>query len=106
MAARPYLGVAHAEVELIGVAVGRFLAEGAEGVLLAVVVGGADAVVFFLFEEAEAGAGGGLGSFFVGYAFYGVAEGRHFGGGRGGVKEGGICVCVCGVSLLLLLLLL
>lgn len=39
------------------------------------VILGALTIIGFFLEEAEVGPGLGLGPFFVGYAFYGVAEG-------------------------------
>lgn len=63
----------HAEVEFVGVAIGGLGAHGFEAILLDVVIAGAELVVGFLFEEAEVGAGEGLGTLLVGDAFYGVA---------------------------------
>ena len=69
----------HSKIKFIGVAIGDLGAHGLETVLFAVIVGGALFVVFFLFEEAEVSAGLGLGAFFVGDSFDGIAEGGHGG---------------------------
>jgi len=63
----------HPKIKFIGVAVGDFLAHGFETGLFAMVVGGAETIVFFLFKEAEVGASLGLGALLVGDAFDGVA---------------------------------
>ncbi|KAL7460582.1 hypothetical protein ACHAXS_001027 [Conticribra weissflogii] len=74
-----HLRIVHSKVKFIGVTIGNFLAHGFETGLFTVVVGGAETVIFFLFEETEMGASLGLGALLVGDAFDGVAEGGHDG---------------------------
>lgn len=62
----------HPKVKLIFIPKRGFLAEEPESIFFGVEVARPEDVVFFLFEEAELGAGEGLGAFFVVAAVDGV----------------------------------